>query len=243
MEILKIENLSKSYGAVKALQDINLNVEEKEIVSIIGPSGSGKSTLLRLISNLEKVDLGSVTINNEDLVKEGKYSKDSKKVIKNLGMIFQDYSLFDNLTIKDNIELAPLYVLNKTKEEAKEISTKLLEQVGLVDKLLSYPSQLSGGQKQRIAIARSLAMKPKILLIDEPTSALDIESINDLVKIIKDLQKENITTIIVTHDIDFAKKVSTRLVFIEDSSLLFDVKIEDITTITDTRLINFINKK
>ncbi len=241
MEILKIENLSKKFKNTVALSNINFSINNGEVTSIIGPSGSGKSTLLRLICNLEKTDSGSIIINKEYLLKDGKYNKDIRNIIRNLGMIFQDYSLFDNLTIKENIELAPKLVLNKTKDQTGQLSMDLLIKFNLLDKLNSYPSELSGGQKQRVAIARSIAMNPKILLLDEPTSALDIEAINNLVDIIEDFKKNNMTIIIVSHDIEFAKKVSNKLIFMDNSEILFETN--NINEITNQRFINFINKQ
>jgi len=243
MEILKIVNVNKSFGKVKALNNINLTIENNEVVSIIGPSGSGKSTLLRLICGLEKVDSGSIIINNNYLVKDGKYLNNSKTILKDLGMIFQDYSLFDNLTVKENLELALLYVLKLNKQEASEVAKEILSKFGLLDKLSSYPSELSGGQKQRVAIARSLVKKPKILLFDEPTSALDLEAIANLINIIRDLKNDNITPIIVTHDWEFAKRVSTRIVFLEKGNLIFSTQINDLSTIKNERFSNFIKQK
>ena len=241
MEILKIENLSKKFKNTVALSNINFSINNGEVTSIIGPSGSGKSTLLRLICNLEKTDSGSIIINKEYLLKDGKYNKDIRNIIRNIGMIFQEYSLFDNLTIKENIELAPKLVLNKTKDQTGQLSMDLLIKFNLLDKLNSYPSELSGGQKQRVAIARSIAMNPKILLLDEPTSALDIEAINNLVDIIEDFKKNNMTIIIVSHDIEFAKKVSNKLIFMDNSEILFETN--NINEITNQRFINFINKQ
>jgi len=242
MEVLKLDNISKNFKNTIAVSNVNFTLNENEVVSIIGPSGSGKSTLLRLICNLEQTKQGSIKILDKLVLKNGNYLKNNKDGYQYLGMIFQDFNLFDNLNVSDNIKLAPKLINKLSKDELTVLTTKLLKQVKLEDKIDDYPSNLSGGQKQRIAIARALAINPKIILIDEPTSALDVESVEDLISIINNLKKENITMLIVTHDVAFAKRVSTRLMFMDKSEISYDIKIEDLNTIKEERILKFINK-
>ena len=241
MGYVKVENLIKKYHNKLILDIKNLVILKNEVVSVIGPSGCGKTTLLRCLAGLEKADSGDITYNGCALMKGGKHIKD-RTIDYNFGFIFQDFNLFDNLSVADNIRLAPRLVERLKKSELDNLSYELLKQVGLVDKLNSFPSNLSGGQKQRIAICRALAMKPEILLIDEPTSSLDIEAIDELVKCLKNLVEQKITLIIVTHDIEFAKRISTRLIFINDCKINYDLNINDIDKINDSKFLKFINK-
>lgn len=232
--LLEVKKLNKSFTQTKAVNDVSFSLSKGEILSIIGPSGSGKSTLLKLIGGLERLDSGDIYINNIHI---GSASKKEKKTAQeHIGFIFQDFALFDHLSIKDNIGLASKVVYKKDKSWIDSETNRLLSLFGLSDKRLNYPLTLSGGEKQRIAIARALITKPSILLFDEPTSALDQASIGDLVEIIKQLKKEDIGILIVTHDLNFAKQVSDRLLFMRDSSIIFNrdmVDVKDIHTVFD----------
>ncbi len=188
-----------------------------EIVVVCGPSGSGKSTLIRCINGLEEIDSGQIIIDNIDIYK----NKNSlQKIRKEVGMVFQHFNLFPHLTILENITLAPMLVKKEKKEISKKFAKELLRKVKLEEKILSYPSDLSGGQKQRVAIARTLAMKPKVILFDEPTSALDPETIGDVLSVMKQLAKENYTIVCVTHEMGFAKEVSNRVVFMDKGEIV-----------------------
>ncbi len=227
--LLKTKGLTKSFLNNLAVNDVSIELIQGEVLSIIGPSGSGKSTLLKLINQLETPDKGEVFIDGVSLQKSSKQIRN--QYFQSIGFIFQDFALFEHLTVKENLELSPRIVHKKDRNELKIQTQSLLELVGLPDKLNSYPITLSGGQKQRIAIARALATKPKILLFDEPTSALDVKSIDDLVSIIKKLKAEGIGILIVTHDLRFAKLVSDRLLFMKNSSIILNKDINDIIDI------------
>lgn len=218
-KILKINNLKKIYGNRTVLEDINLDVEEKEVISIIGSSGSGKSTLLRCINLLEIPTQGEIKFYDENVL-TGNIKKE--KYRQKVGMVFQNFNLFNNLTVLENCVLAPTKILGIAKEDAKEIALNYLEKVGMKKYINAKPKHLSGGQKQRVAIARALCMKPEILLFDEPTSALDPEMVNEVLKTINELAKEGMTMIIVTHEMEFAKNVSTRVIFLEKGHILED---------------------
>ncbi len=224
--LLEINNLSKSYKTLTAVKEVSLTLDAGEVLSIIGPSGSGKSTLLKLIANLETPNEGEIIILGESTKDLDKVKK--RSLYQQMGFIFQDFALFEHLTVKQNLELAPRLVYQKDKTEIETETQRLLNLVGLEDKLNEYPIHLSGGQKQRIAIARALATHPKILLFDEPTSALDVKSIDDLVDIILKLKKAGIGVLIVTHDLRFAKLVSSRLLFMKNSSIIFSENIQNI---------------
>lgn len=229
MEILSIKNLYKKYTKEYVLNDVSFDVYEKDALSIIGPSGAGKSTILKTIFNLVPINSGSIKYKDRYIIDCGKYvnKKELKSIYRELGFIFQDFNLFDNLTVYDNIKLALKLVLKMKKEEIKQKTMEVLKMVGLEDKTDSFPSMLSGGQKQRVAIARAIATSPKILLLDEPTSALDIESVNELIKILNKLKEEGLTLVIVTHDIRFAKSISNRIIMINGGKLAKDVTIDD----------------
>ncbi len=229
--LLEVNNLSKSFNQKEVVKDVSFSLNTKEVLSIIGPSGSGKSTLLRLIANLESIDNGSISILGESLTDASKALK--KKLYQNMGFIFQDFALFDHLTVKENIELSPKVVYKKNTFDLNFETKRLLKLVGLEDKETVYPNTLSGGEKQRIAIARALATNPKILLFDEPTSALDIKSIENLVSIMNTLKDNNIGIIIVTHDLSFAKQVSSRLLFMKNSSIIFSKDINQESNLED----------
>ena len=229
MILIETKNLSKNFEELKAVSDVSIKIGD-EIVSIIGPSGSGKSTLLRLISNLEKPDMGEIYL-FEQLVSNLK-EKEKKQAYRKLQFIFQDFALFDHLTVYENLALAPLKVYKKVKEVVYQQTLEILNEFGLDEKINAYPATLSGGQKQRVAIARAIMAEPKVILFDEPTSALDKESIEDLKEIILKLRKKNIGILIVTHDITFAKSISDRLLFMENSCIIENVSLDNITDIT-----------
>lgn len=215
--IIQMKNVQKFFGDFHALKDIDFHVNKGEIVVICGPSGSGKSTLIRCINRLEEIDSGEITLDGHDI-----YNKKSNlnHIRAEAGMVFQHFNLFPHLTIIENISIAQMKVKKSSKKEAKATSMKLLERVGLAHKADGYPNELSGGQKQRVAIARTLAMKPKILLFDEPTSALDPEMIGGVLDVMRELAKENYTIVCVTHEMGFAKEVCNRVVFMDEGVIL-----------------------
>ena len=217
MCILKAENIVKKFNKFTAVNDISLSVNKGEVIAIIGTSGSGKSTFLRCLNNLETVNGGSIYIDGSPMVVDGKYVLESKtkELCKKMGMVFQNFNLFPHMSVIENI-IDPQHVVKKTsREDAYEIGVQILKKVGLEDKKDSYPSMLSGGQKQRVAIARALAMNPDIMLFDEPTSALDPELTGEVLSVIKDLAKEKITMLIVTHEMGFAREVADRILFLD----------------------------
>jgi polar amino acid transport system ATP-binding protein len=212
-----MKNIEKYYDDFHVLKNINFEVNAGEIVVVCGPSGSGKSTLIRCINNLEDIDNGDIIVNGLDIYE----NKQNLKAIRSeVGMVFQHFNLFPHLTILENITIAQTLVKNISKQEAEKVADILLSKVKLSEKKDSYPVDLSGGQKQRVAIARSLAMKPKILLFDEPTSALDPETIGDVLSVMKDLAKENYTIVCVTHEMGFAKEVGDRIVFMDEGQII-----------------------
>ena len=216
MAIISVKNIKKSFSdGVQVLKDISFDVEQGEILGIIGPSGSGKSTMLRCIAQLENVDDGSIYISGSPIVENGKYApKDElRKAALNLGFVFQNFNLFPHMSVLQNIIDAQIHVLKTPKAEAVEIARKLLSDVGLSDKENAYPCELSGGQQQRVSIARSLALKPKVLLFDEPTSALDPELTGEILAVIKQLALEKMTMIVVTHEMSFARDISDKIIF------------------------------
>ncbi len=230
MSILEIKDLCKSFGKTDVLKGVNFSMEEGEVVSIIGSSGSGKTTLLRCINFLERADKGQIFLDGKLLFDGAGEKKVSSKEIRkkqlNFGLVFQDFNLFPQYNVLDNVMLAPKLLAKESpdyKENKKEIlaeiqknAERILDRVGLSDKLANYPCQLSGGQKQRVSIARALALKPRILFFDEPTSALDPELTGEILKVIRSLAAEKITMIIVTHEIDFAESVSDKVIFMAD---------------------------
>ena len=215
--IISMKNIEKYYYDFHVLKNVDFNVKKGEIVVICGPSGSGKSTLIRCINGLEDIDEGEIIVDDIDIHAS---KKNLQEIRSEVGMVFQHFNLFPHLTILENITLAPTLVKNIDKNEAKKVAMSLLEKVKLSNKANSYPSDLSGGQKQRVAIARSLAMKPKIILFDEPTSALDPETIGDVLSVMKDLAKENFTIVCVTHEMGFAKEVGDRIVFMDHGVII-----------------------
>ncbi len=215
--MIKIEHLSKSFGKLEVLKDVSLEINKGEIVAIIGPSGSGKSTLLRCINLLETPTSGAIYVKGHNIVEKGSNVTELRK---NVGMVFQHFNLFKNMTVMRNMTYAPMTVNGLKKEEAEEKAFKLLERVGLKDKAYEYPSRLSGGQKQRVAIARALAMEPEVLLFDEPTSALDPEMVKEVLEVIKGLANTGITMALVTHEMGFAREVAHKVCFLDGGYLL-----------------------
>ena len=198
-----------------------MSIEEGQVVSIIGPSGSGKSTLIRTMNGLERINSGTLMVTGYDLADK---HTDLNKIRKNVGMVFQHFNLYDNHTVLENVMLAPKIVLKRPDDENRKIAMQYLEKVGMADKINSYPRQLSGGQQQRVAIARSLAMDPKVILFDEPTSALDPEMIEEVLEVMRFVAEQGITMVVVTHEMGFARKVSNRLIFLDQGHILEDRK-------------------
>jgi general L-amino acid transport system ATP-binding protein len=215
--IIQINNLNKWYGEFHALKNINLNIKEGEIIVVCGPSGSGKSTLIRCVNFLEKFQEGEIIVNGTQLTDD---VAKIRSVRSEVSMVFQHFNLFPHLSIVDNLTLAPIWVHNESKEEAREKALKLLDRVGIKDQAEKYPNQLSGGQQQRVAIARSLCTSPKIMLFDEPTSALDPEMISEVLDVMIELAKEGITMICVTHEMGFARKVAQRIIFMDEGQIV-----------------------
>ncbi len=209
---INVENLKKNFGQLEVLKDISCKITEGEVVVIIGPSGSGKSTFLRCLNYLETPTSGKIIVNDEEITAK---KADLNKIRENIGMVFQHFNLFANMTVLNNITLAPTELKLQNKATAHENAMNLLKRVGLADKADVYPAQLSGGQKQRVAIVRSLAMKPDVILFDEPTSALDPEMVGEVLDVIKNLANEKMTMIIVTHEMDFARQLADRVMFMD----------------------------
>lgn len=214
--MIEIKNLHKSFGHVEVLKGVDVSIEEKEVVVIIGPSGSGKSTLLRCMNYLEEPTSGDITVDNMKLDKHA----DINKIRENIGMVFQRFNLFPHMTVLENIVLAPTKVLKISRDEAISTAMDLLQRVGLKEKANSYSSQLSGGQQQRVAIARALAMKPKVMLFDEPTSALDPEMVTEVLDVMKSLANQGMTMVVVTHEMGFAREVGDRVLFVDEGRII-----------------------
>ncbi|HIB28023.1 MAG TPA: amino acid ABC transporter ATP-binding protein [Candidatus Thioglobus sp.] len=215
--LIEIKGLNKWYGDFHALKEIDLNVKEGEIIVVCGPSGSGKSTLIRCVNFLEKFQEGSIVVDGTELTDD---VKKIRQIRSEVSMVFQHFNLFPHLSIINNLTLAPIWVHNETKQEAKEKALKLLDRVGIKDQAEKYPNQLSGGQQQRVAIARALCTSPKIMLFDEPTSALDPEMIAEVLDVMIELAKEGITMVCVTHEMGFAKKVADRVIFMDEGQVI-----------------------
>ena len=215
--IIEISELNKWYGDFHALKNINMNVKEGEIIVVCGPSGSGKSTLIRCVNFLEKFQEGNIVVSGIELTDD---AQKIRKIRSEVAMVFQHFNLFPHLTIVDNLTLAPIWVHNETKKEAREKALKFLERVDISEQAEKYPNQLSGGQQQRVAIARSLCTSPKIMLFDEPTSALDPEMISEVLDVMVGLAKEGITMICVTHEMGFAKKMANRIIFMDEGQIV-----------------------
>ena len=238
--MINVENLSKNFGNLKVLKNISTTINKGEIISIIGPSGSGKSTFLRCINKLEEPTEGHIYIDGMDLMDK---KTDINKIRERVGMVFQHFNLFPNMTVLENLTLSPTMVKKESKEEAEKYALYLLEKVGLSDKAKSYPTQLSGGQKQRIAIARALAMRPEVILFDEPTSALDPEMIKEVLDVMRDLAKEGMTMLIVTHEMGFARNVGNRILFMDNGEIIEDCSPKEFfENPTNERIKDFLNK-
>lgn len=245
MNILEIKKLSKSFGELEVLKDISLTVEKGQVVSIIGPSGSGKSTLLRCATMLEKADSGVISYEGTVMISDGTYAdkKTLKDVKKKFGLVFQNFNLFPHISILRNITEAPIQVLGVDKAKANAEAMALLEKMGLADKADAYPCQLSGGQQQRVSIARALAMHPDVLFFDEPTSALDPELTGEILKVIRSLAEENMTMVIVTHEMIFAREVSDYVIFMDGGVIVEQGKAQDVINAPKTeRLKSFLSK-
>ena len=221
-EILKVQNLSKSFGSLQVLKDISFTVNKGDVLGIIGPSGSGKSTLLRTVCQLERVTGGSISVCGDSLVKDGIYSDKAalRKIALNVGLVFQNFNLFPHFSVLRNITEAQRVVLGKSKEEANSLAMELLAKMGLESKADFYPCQLSGGQQQRVSIARALALKPQVLFFDEPTSALDPELTGEILSVIRELAKTKMTMVVVTHEMAFARDTSDHIIFMDGGMIV-----------------------
>ena len=238
--LIKVEDLHKIFGELHAINGVSEEIKKGEVVVIVGPSGSGKSTFLRSLNLLEEPDRGHVYFEGVDITDK---KVDINKHRQKMGMVFQHFNLFPHKTILDNITMAPIKLLGKSKEEADKRAMELLERVGLAEKADSYPSQLSGGQKQRIAIVRSLAMDPDVILFDEPTSALDPEMVGEVLELMKQLAREGMTMVVVTQEMGFAKEVGSRVIFIDAGQIKEQAKPEEFfENPKDPRLKEFLSK-
>lgn len=246
MSIVSVEHLGKSFGDLQVLKDISLQVDNGEVVSIIGPSGSGKSTLLRCLNRLETVDTGTVTIDGDVMVTDinGKSQYADKETLKRIrlhtGLVFQNFNLFPHLSVLQNITEAPIHVLGKKEEDAKKEAMELLARLGLEEKAAAYPGQLSGGQSQRVSIARALALQPKVLFFDEPTSALDPALTGEVLKVIRSLADLHMTMIIVTHEMEFARDISDRMIYMDGGVIVEDATPEEMFRSTNPKTIEFL---
>lgn len=239
--MIKVEHITKKFNKLKAVNDVSLEIKKGEIVCLIGPSGSGKSTVLRCINGLETPESGNIYIEGElfDANNKETYAKLKSK----MGFVFQHFNLFPNMTVLENLTLAPIQVMKKSKEEAEKTACQYLERVGLLEKKDAYPNKLSGGQKQRVAIARSLCMNPEIMLFDEPTSALDPEMVIEVLEVMQELANEGMTMVVVTHEMGFAKTVGNRVIFLENGQIIEDNNSQDFFTNPKTdRAKDFLNK-
>jgi glutamine transport system ATP-binding protein len=217
--MINIKNLHKNFGDLEVLKGIDLSIEAGQVVCIIGPSGSGKSTVLRCINRLEELTSGQIVVDGHDLYAP---ETDINYVRTEAGMVFQQFNLFPHMTVLQNVTLGPIKVRGLSKAEANKLGEELLKKVGLAEKAKNYPDQLSGGQKQRVAIARSLALKPKVILFDEPTSALDPELVGEVLEVMKTLAREGMTMVVVTHEMEFAREVADRVIFIDKGVIQVD---------------------
>ena len=248
MSLVEMKHIRKQFDGLEVLSDISISVKEGEVVSIIGPSGSGKSTLLRCATLLETMDGGELSYNNEKVVWEENSKvvmasgKELKRISRNFGLVFQSFHLFPHYNVLKNVIDAPICVDKVPKEEAVKRGRELLKQLGLEEKEKNYPYQLSGGQQQRVSIARALALQPKVLYFDEPTSALDPELTGEVLKVIKELAKQHMTMIIVTHEMKFAREVSDRIVFMEGGVIVEEGTPEEIFLSTNPRVQEFIGR-
>ncbi len=249
MDLLEINHLKKNFGDLEVLKDISFRVEKGEVVSIIGPSGSGKSTLLRCATMLERIDGGEIIYNGEKAAfcnEDGKVVYADKKTMRSVkdsfGLVFQNFNLFPHMSVLQNVCDAPVHVQKRSKSEAEETGRALLKRLGLADRADAYPDQLSGGQKQRVSIARALAMNPHILFFDEPTSSLDPELTAEVLKVIRSLAEEHMTMVIVTHEMQFAKQVSDKIVFMENGFILAQGTPDRVFSEENPRVMAFVGK-
>lgn len=245
MEMIKVENLKKSFGNIEVLKDISLNVDKGDVIAILGPSGSGKSTFLRSLIDLVEIDGGSIYIEGEALCENAVYphAKEKRRILAKTGMVFQHFNLFPHKNVRDNLLLAPMLKKQGTRDELNKKAMDILKKVGLVEKINEMPKNLSGGQKQRVAIARALMCDPDILLFDEPTSALDPELTGEVLNVIRDLSKEKMTMLIVTHEIGFAREAANKVLFMDGGYVLgFGTPEEIIDSNENTRIKNFFAK-
>ena len=226
-KIIEIKNINKSFGDNEVIKDFSMTVNEGEKVVLLGPSGSGKSTILRCINRLETIDKGEIEFQNKSILGS---KKDLREIRTHIGMVFQKFNLFPHMTVLENIIEAPVHVKKQNKNEAIKNAILLLEKVGLKDKKDSYPKQLSGGQQQRVAIARALAMNPKVMLFDEPTSALDPELVGEVLEVMKELAKEGMTMIVVTHELAFARDVADKVFFLDGGVCIEEAEPEEFFT-------------
>ena len=217
--IVRMEQINKHFGSLHVLKDVSLTVESGEVVVIIGASGSGKSTLIRCINGLEEFQSGHIEVDGDELLPHGKSSRALQTIRTEVGMVFQQFNLFPHLSVLENVTLAPMKVRGYSRTEATETAQRLLNRVGIADQADKYPAQLSGGQQQRVALARALAMEPRLMLFDEPTSALDPEMIGEVLDAMRELAREGMTMIIVTHEMGFAREVADRVVFIHQGEI------------------------
>ncbi|MGX7196796.1 amino acid ABC transporter ATP-binding protein [Enterococcus olivae] len=239
-EVIQIQNIQKKFDEHVVLDDVSLSVRENEVVVIIGPSGSGKSTLLRCMNKLEKINKGKIFIEDEDIYRK---QINNNSIREKVVMVFQHFNLFSNLTVKKNITIGPEKLQGLSQEELDTLSEVLLNRVGLYEKKDFYPESLSGGQKQRIAIARALAMKPKVILFDEPTSALDPEMVGEVLSVMKETVKGGMTAVIVTHEMNFAKDVADRIIFMDEGKILEEMTPEELNSShSNQRIANFLQK-
>ena len=249
MDLLEINHLKKNFGDLEVLKDISFRVEKGEVVSIIGPSGSGKSTLLRCATMLERIDGGEIIYNGEKAAfcnEDGKVVYADKRTMRSVkdsfGLVFQNFNLFPHMSVLQNVCDAPVHVQKRSKSEAEENGRALLKRLGLADRADAYPDQLSGGQKQRVSIARALAMNPHILFFDEPTSSLDPELTAEVLKVIRSLAEEHMTMVIVTHEMQFAKQVSDKIVFMENGFILAQGTPDRVFSEENPRVMAFVGK-
>lgn len=250
MTVIEVANVKKSFSNLEVLKGISFSLDQGEVLSIIGPSGSGKSTLLRCITNLEKIDSGAIKIGGKTLVSTNEENVatyadkiTTAKIRLSVGLVFQNFNLFPHFSVMRNITEAQMHVLKTPKEEAQEIARELLNKMGLSDKETSYPYQLSGGQQQRVSIARALALRPQVLCFDEPTSALDPELTGEILAVIKDLAKEKMTMMVVTHEMAFARDISDRIIFMDEGVIIEEGSPEQVFLHTNNkRTKRFLNR-
>lgn len=223
--MIEVKNLRKSFGELEVLKDINVSIKPQEVVCVIGPSGSGKSTFLRCLNLLEEPTAGEIRIEGDNLTDK---RTNINKLRQKVGMVFQQFNLFPHMTVLENIATAPMKLKGKSKTEAEKLAMELLRKVGLTEKAHAYPRSLSGGQQQRVAIARALAMEPHVMLFDEPTSALDPEMVGEVLQVMKDLAKEGMTMVIVTHEMGFAREVADRVIFMDGGYIVEENQPEEL---------------